>query len=806
MVLCVSQIHVEDGAAAAAAAAAASQASLGKEGEEEKGEEEGEVGASSTPAPPPPPPLLRVELTDGWYCIDALLDASLSGLVRKGRVCVGGKLAVCGAVLQGLGGGGVDPLEVRGQAVEARPHLRLVVNSTRLARWDARLGFQVRPCKHMGGVMSVPVSGLVAGGGAVPAVEVVVLRRYPTMYMERRMHTEGERVSSRVLTVGEEEDAQHRHEGVCQAKMERLLEEKNREAEEEEREERRRGGGGREGGREEGCMDMEKVRERCQAEMSARMEEARREVLDDPCYQRESKPFFRLKLCSVKSHPSSPGSPLLSSSSSSYTLTDGFACHSIEDVRRNLALLTVWEPSEALEEALQDGRHLMLHGVTTPPNKGDGPPPSLFRLNGSGKSTHARLLSSSSSSSSIIISSSSSSSISSISISSSSSSSSSSGLGFRSVFSYARYEPRAVLGSIREAKEKFDQLKGPFVSMDFDAVAVRLLSITWEDVRPQQQLEIGGAAGAGKERKEKSRSSNGSSRSSSGSGGSVRTRVFFTDASGCILCVEKREYDGEGGREGGKGTEGNKSTKRKEEEEEVDAVYALTDVSFQSYDPKTDTVMVTVSAWSGMRKVVHPRARGDAYLREAMGRVSQWAKHTKDGPRVLEQERARLLSLLDLNREGGEEGGKEGGGLPPRERFQGSVTQYELVLQGAEGGEGAALRLLVDLGGHGYLSVLCQRQFTVGRLAAALLPTEVATEVGEDVGRVAEAMTQHQAGWGSIYLDLLVQRAEGGPGDVPSFELLDLTVVPATQQALRALNSLLMGDTDFALLAASVVR
>jgi hypothetical protein len=93
----------------------------------------------------------------------------------------------------------------------------------------------------------------------------------------------------------------------------------------------------------------------------------------------------------------------------------------------------------------------------------------------------------------------------------------------------------------------------------------------------------------------------------------------------------------------------------------------------------------------------------------------------------------------------------------------------------------------------------------VGRLAAALLPVEVAREVGEDVGRVAEAMTQHQAGWGSIYLDLLVQRVEGGAGEVPSFELLDLSVVPATQQALRTLNSLLV-DTEFALLAASVVR
>ena len=243
----------------------------------------------------------------------------------------------------------------------------------------------------------------------------------------------------------------------------------------------------------------------------------------------------------------------------------------------------------------------------------------------------------------------------------------------------------------------------------------------------------------------------------------------------------------------------------------MDSVYALTDLAFQSYDPKTDTVMVTVSAWTGMRKIIHPRARGEAYLREAMGRVSQWAKQTTDGPRVLEQERERLLSLLYLNREGEEKGMKEGGMIPPREHFQGSVTHHELFLQGGREGktgerEGAALRMLVDLGGHGYLPVLCQRQFAVGRLAAALLPTEVARAVGEDVRRVDEAMTQHQVGWGSIYLNFLVQRVEGGPSGAPSFELLDITVVPAIQQAMKALNSLLVGDAEFALLVASVVR
>lgn len=107
--------------------------------------------------------------------MEASLDEILAHFLRRGKIITGTKLAVSNATLEpgvdGLGpqgaassstpsrggggnggkgngcGSGVDPLELlrRRDSGElppgAGPRLRLVVNSTRRARWDSRLGF-----------------------------------------------------------------------------------------------------------------------------------------------------------------------------------------------------------------------------------------------------------------------------------------------------------------------------------------------------------------------------------------------------------------------------------------------------------------------------------------------------------------------------------------------------------------------------------------------------------------------------------------------------------------------------------------
>lgn len=108
-----------------------------------------------------------LKVTDGWYPVDASLDDALAHFLRRGNIVPGTKLAVSNATLEpgittttttaasssttggggGNGGVGIDPLELlqRRDAGElppgAGPRLRLVVNSTRRARWDGHLGF-----------------------------------------------------------------------------------------------------------------------------------------------------------------------------------------------------------------------------------------------------------------------------------------------------------------------------------------------------------------------------------------------------------------------------------------------------------------------------------------------------------------------------------------------------------------------------------------------------------------------------------------------------------------------------------------
>jgi hypothetical protein len=75
---------------------------------------------------------VKVELTDGWYSILAMLDSNLSKLVISGQVSVGSKLAFCGAILEGADDG-IDPLDFgyNPQSPHCHVLLRLFSNSTR---------------------------------------------------------------------------------------------------------------------------------------------------------------------------------------------------------------------------------------------------------------------------------------------------------------------------------------------------------------------------------------------------------------------------------------------------------------------------------------------------------------------------------------------------------------------------------------------------------------------------------------------------------------------------------------------------
>ncbi|KAJ2893437.1 Breast cancer 2, early onset, partial [Coemansia aciculifera] len=116
----------------------------------------------------------QVEVTDGWYGVQAVLDPVLTHAASKGRLRVGDKVACAGLRMSGIADG-VSPLTDKAeQAV-----LSLNANCVRRAAWDAKLGLQ------RGKAMFMSLSAISELGGAIgAALDVVIMRTYPMLYME----------------------------------------------------------------------------------------------------------------------------------------------------------------------------------------------------------------------------------------------------------------------------------------------------------------------------------------------------------------------------------------------------------------------------------------------------------------------------------------------------------------------------------------------------------------------------------------------------------------------------------------------
>uniref|UniRef100_A0A8C0EGL5 BRCA2 DNA repair associated n=1 Tax=Bubo bubo TaxID=30461 RepID=A0A8C0EGL5_BUBBB len=115
-----------------------------------------------------------IEVTDGWYGIRALLDPPLKAFLHRGRLSVGQKIIVHGAELVGSQDGCM-PLEAPDSLM-----LKISANSTRRARWHAKLGFHRDPRPF-----PLPLSSLYSEGGAVGCVDIVIQRTYPIQWMEK---------------------------------------------------------------------------------------------------------------------------------------------------------------------------------------------------------------------------------------------------------------------------------------------------------------------------------------------------------------------------------------------------------------------------------------------------------------------------------------------------------------------------------------------------------------------------------------------------------------------------------------------
>ncbi|XP_073225419.1 protein BREAST CANCER SUSCEPTIBILITY 2 homolog B-like isoform X2 [Cicer arietinum] len=116
---------------------------------------------------------VKVELTDGWYSINAILDVPLSKQLAAGRLFVGQKLRIWGAGLCGWNGP-VSPLEV-----PSTVSLLLHINGTYRTHWAEQLGF----CKVAGPPLAFRC--IKSNGGIIPLTLVGITRMYPILYKER---------------------------------------------------------------------------------------------------------------------------------------------------------------------------------------------------------------------------------------------------------------------------------------------------------------------------------------------------------------------------------------------------------------------------------------------------------------------------------------------------------------------------------------------------------------------------------------------------------------------------------------------
>ncbi|KII94288.1 hypothetical protein PLICRDRAFT_99668, partial [Plicaturopsis crispa FD-325 SS-3] len=174
---------------------------------------EGGVTDDGMPVPPHP----ELEVSDGWYRLRAQVDEPMARAVRRGLVRIGRKLAVAGAKLSSER---KDPSEI----LEAYNSTKLVLsgNSCHLAKWHARLGFQMGP-------FIATMHSLSPAGGCVAVMDIIVKTAYPVAFLEfiededGQKHREGPRSESEEAQVSERWKVRRQ---LCQSKLRLELEKK----------------------------------------------------------------------------------------------------------------------------------------------------------------------------------------------------------------------------------------------------------------------------------------------------------------------------------------------------------------------------------------------------------------------------------------------------------------------------------------------------------------------------------------------------------------------------------------------------
>ena len=122
---------------------------------------------------PDDPPFRPAEilLSDGWYTLPTLLDRELTKQIFRNNLKIGQKLQISGGKLNSSEP--VTPLE------NENTKFQIGCNSTKRENWYSKLGFR----KNF--IFSRSISSVKPDGGIIPAIDVILLRKYPICYIEK---------------------------------------------------------------------------------------------------------------------------------------------------------------------------------------------------------------------------------------------------------------------------------------------------------------------------------------------------------------------------------------------------------------------------------------------------------------------------------------------------------------------------------------------------------------------------------------------------------------------------------------------
>jgi hypothetical protein len=152
-----------------------------------------------------------VEVTDGWYCVHAVLDEYLTELIDQGKLSIGMKIHVALAEVMGTDDA-TSPLEM----TPSSAMLQLRVNSVKRAAWYTQLGIQKSR------VFKSAIRSVRFNGGPTPLLEVFVQRAYPVLFSES-FGQKGDPSSSRTVRNSRgEQKAFDRHEKRLEAFVEQV--------------------------------------------------------------------------------------------------------------------------------------------------------------------------------------------------------------------------------------------------------------------------------------------------------------------------------------------------------------------------------------------------------------------------------------------------------------------------------------------------------------------------------------------------------------------------------------------------------